>query len=486
MSDMKKKIADLMAQHSLKRASECAPEDAPPMHETPPAKPDDAGHADESPDEELRRRRRTLLDLSHRLNLRSGGEWAEEREALAARLEAGDFEIDRVMPGELIGDEDSRFFLVRRDYPLEHRQGDLQLGDALQCLSSHVAFSACDPALADFNPQTALFMDTETIGLAGGAGTVAFLVGVGYFHDDMFRLDQCFLRDYDDEEAMLHFLTERFKECGSVVGYNSKSFDLPLLRTRFIQHRIPFPLGEVPHYDLVHAARRFYKRRLADCSLGNIERAVLGIARHGDVPGYLIPQMWFDYLRTRDARPLDRVFYHHRMDILSLVSLTAWLSRCLAAPDGNGFAHVEDRISLVRLHFRQKQYDQVVAHANAFLEKEERSPLRRECLGLLATACKRTGRWAEMQQALELFVQEFPSDVFARLELAKHHEHRSRDLLTAEALLAETLAMAIPEEAPAIQARLDRVRNKLHRGRRFSRKRGSDVDADADGELPYA
>lgn len=518
MSEMKKKIADLMAQHSLKRASECAPKDAPADHDDassakdcasdtagvasgmkPGAPPPDGDvssinavaaqamggvPSEESPDDELRRRRRTLLDLSHRLNLRSGAEWAQEREVLAARLEAGDFEIDRVIPGELVGDGESRFFLVRRDYPLDYQQGDLRLGDALQCLSAHVAFSACDPALADFNPQTALFMDTETIGLAGGAGTVAFLVGVGYFAESMFRLDQCFLRDYDDEEAMLHFLAERFTGCGSVVGYNSKSFDLPLLRTRFIQHRIPFPLEGAPHYDLVHAARRFYKRRLADCSLGNIERAVLGIHRRGDVPSYLIPQMWFDYLRTRDARPLDRLFYHHRMDVLSLVSLTGWLSRCLATPDGGGFEHVEDRISLVRLHFRQKQYEQVLAHANAFLEREERSPLRRECLGLLATACKRTGRWLEMQQALELLVQEFPGDVGARIELAKFHEHRSRDLLKAESLLVEALAAAIPEEGPAIQVRLNRVRGKIARIRRFSR--GGRTSDDDTGELPYA
>ncbi len=481
MSDIRKKIADLMAQHSLKRASECVPAGAPPKDDANGANHDN-GPAAELSEDELRRRRKTLLDLSHRLNLRSGAQWAQEKAAQDARREAGDFEIDNVMPGQLVGDEDSRFFLVRRDYPLDYPQGDLRLGDALQCLSAHVAFSACDSALADFNPQTALFMDTETIGLAGGAGTVAFLVGVGCFFDDMFRLDQCFLRDYDDEEAMLRFLAERFRNCGSVVGYNSKSFDLPLLRTRFIQHRIPFPLEGVPHYDLVHAARRFYKRRLADCSLGNIERAVLGVRRRGDVAGHLIPQMWFDYLRTRDARPLDRVFYHHRMDVLSLVALTAWLSRCLAAPVGGGFMHVEDRLSLVRLHFRQKQYEQVVAHANAFLEQEERSPLRRECLGMLATACKRTGRWLDMQQALELLVQEFPDDVSARIELAKHHEHRSRDLLTAEALLVEALAAAIPEEGPAIEARLNRVRRKIARSRRFSGGEGPDDVAEPDPE----
>lgn len=401
----------------------------------------------------------TYRALRQRLGVRTGNQWVAEHEATEQRRQAGDFEVQRIVPGELTGGEDSQFFLSRHDYPIEYRQGIVELGTALSSVSEHIAFSACDPELEDFDPQKALFMDTETTGLSGGSGTVAFLVGVGYFTEDGFRLDQCFMRDYDDEEPMLRFLAERFRGAASVVGFNSKSFDLPLLRTRFIQNRVPFPLEGVPHFDLMHAARRFWKRRLSDCSLGNIEREVLGIHRNGDVPSFLIPQLWMDYLYSRDARPLEGVFYHHRMDILSLVSLVAWLSQCLDAPAGQGFAHREDRLSLVRLYYRQKQYDAVIEHGNAFLEAEAASPLRRECLEMLAMAHKRRQHWLEMQQAWELLIEEFPGDLNARLELAKHHEHRTKDLRAAERLLE-----GVPErdaDDPLVVERLARIRRKL-------------------------
>ncbi len=420
-----------------------------------------------------------LRRLTERLNLMQGSDWVRQQEELEQRRAAGEFEIDTVVPGQLVPDESGAFYLVRHDFPLDHHQGNVALGAVLRGSSKHIAFSACDPGLEDFDVRKTLFMDTETIGLAGGAGTVAFLVGAGYFTEEGFRLDQCFMRDYDDEEPMLRYVAGLLENAEAVVSYNGKSFDLPLLRTRFIQHRLPFRGDGLLHYDLVHVARRFWKRRLADCSLGNIEREVLGVRRHGDIPSFLIPQMWFDYLNTRDAGPLKPVFYHHRMDILSLVALTAWLCQCLERPVGESFEHTEDRLSLVRLHFKQKHYADVIQHANAFLEREDRSPLRRECLEMLAMACKRLQKFVEMQQAWELVLDEFPSDITARLELAKHHEHRTRDLPAAEKLLAEAVERYDP--APATLARLERIRRKLAKARR-----GMDLSNDADDDLEPA
>ncbi|MCA9639376.1 MAG: ribonuclease H-like domain-containing protein, partial [Myxococcales bacterium] len=261
------------------------------------------------------------------------------------------------------------------------------------------------------------------------------------------------------------------------VGYNSKSFDLPLLRTRFVQNRVRFQGDSVPHLDLVHAARRFWKRRLQDCSLGNIEREVLGVERIGDVPSHLIPQMWFDYLRSEDARPMRKVFYHHKMDILSLVALTGWLSQCLSAAPGAGFEHNEDRLSVVRIHYRRKAYDAVIEHGWRFIESDERSPLRRECLEMIGMALKRRQRFEEMQQAFDLLLSEFPSDFNARLELAKLHEHRTRDLEQAARLCEEGIAIieASPQGryestaalsgATVLQERLARLKKKLSKGR---------------------
>jgi hypothetical protein len=421
-----------------------------------------------------------LQALLKNRNLMTGTQFEGQRHVQTERRRAGDYDLPGVLPGELWPTEstegDSAFYLVRKEYPLDHLHGSITLGAALAASAEHIAFSACDEELADFDPATACFVDTETIGLAGGAGTVAFLVGVGYFTENSFRLDQCFMRDYDEEEPMLHFLAERFQHTSAVVGYNSKSFDLPLLRTRFIQNRIPFRAEACAHYDLVHAARRFYKRRLSDCSLGNIEREVLGVHRKGDVPSYLIPQMWFDYLRTRDARALKGVFQHHEMDILSLVTLTAWLSTCLTANRGEGFDHLEDKLSLARLHHKQKRYEESAELAKACLESDRfdrpgdrEDIMRRECLDLLADAYKRLTRFEEMQEILELAVNEYPSNANARLELVKHYEHRAKNLAKAYALCSEALEapgrFGIAVIRSEFELRLARLQKKLSKGR---------------------
>ena len=408
--------------------------------------------------------------------LMTGAQWQQTRTELTEEREQGKYDLERLIPGEEIGAGDSKFWLVRRDYPLEYMQGKLPLGAALESASEQIALSACDPDLEDFDPRTACFFDTETIGLAGGTGTVAFLIGAGYFIDGAFRLDQLFMRDFDEEEPMLEFLAERLRACETVVGYNSKSFDLPLLRTRFIQNRIPFRGDALPHYDLVHAVRRIWKRRLQDCSLGNVEREVLDFHRVGDVPSYLIPQQWFDFLRMRDARPLKKIFEHHRNDILSLVTLTGWMSRCLSSPHGGGLEHTEDRLSLVRVHYRQKNYDAVVEHGWKFIEMEDRSPLRRECLEMLGMALKRRQRFEEMQQAFELLLSEFPSDLNARIELVKLHEHRTRDWGAAQRLCEEGLTLIRERTsgrfdtqdallgAVALEDRLGRLLKKMEKG----------------------
>jgi uncharacterized protein YprB with RNaseH-like and TPR domain len=407
-----------------------------------------------------------LDKLAKQHNLVTGRQWMQRRAEEAESRASGAFDIEAIVPGQVQGTEDAGFYLVRTEFPLAHPHGNLSLGEVLTCAPEHIAFSAADDELLDFDPRTACFVDTETIGLAGGAGTVAFLVGLGYFTEESFRLDQCFLRDYDDEEAMLDFVAERFRFCDTVVGYNSKSFDLPLLRTRFIQNRIPFHAEALPHYDLVHATRRFYRKRLGDCSLKNIESEILGIARKGDIPSHLIPQIWFDYLRNRDARPLKPVFYHHRMDILSLVTLTAHLARAIEHQHGDGFHHTEDRLSLIRHHFRLKQYETLIPLAEKYLEDDERSPLRRDCLEMLAFACKRRNHFEKMRDTLELLVQEFPTHWLARHELAKLYQHRLRDLDRAMRICREALAALPPSatiETQAFTQRLARLEDRFNR-----------------------
>ena len=428
-----------------------------------------------------------LKNLLKSHDVMTGAEWQSQAQKLEQQRAAGDFEINHIVPGEIIGnEEEGGFYLVRTDFSLDTPHGEVTLGEGLDVTPEHIAFSACDSELEAFDPRTTVFMDTETTGLAGGAGTVPFLIGLGYYEGDAFRLDQCFMRDFDDEEPMLAYLAPLLGRFDTVVSYNGKSFDMPLLRARFIQNRIPFRLDSACHFDLVHAARRFWKGRLGDCSLGNVERSVLGIHRHGDVPSSEIPQIWFDYLRTRDARRLEAVFYHHRMDILSLVALTALLSRNLDLPNGQGFEHATDRFSLLRIHFRQKRYEDVTRLAQDLLDTETDPFIRRESLEMLALAHKRRQRFLDMEQAWETLLDEFPRHLLARLELAKHHEHRTRNLLRAEQICRDAvefletksaLQQAFPLEMPEMDGfkrRLDRIRRKMTQGRNNSQDPDSD------------
>jgi hypothetical protein len=398
---------------------------------------------------------------------------AEERDA---RRAAGEFEVQHVVPGEIVGESSDGFYLVRQEFPLAFEHGNTALGAALETDARHVATSGNDDELTAFDPRKAVFVDTETTGLMGGTGTVLFLVGVGYFTEHSFRLDQCFMRDYDDEGPMLAYLDGLFREADALVSYNGKTFDLPLLRTRFIQNRVPFRLDGAMHYDLVHAARRFWKKRLGDCSLGNVEQNILGLRRHGDVSGAEIPALWLNYLRSRDARPLAPVFYHHKMDILSLVSLTGLLSQKMSEPAGQGFEHHEDRLSLLRLQVKRKEWEQAVELAGRLLEDLADEKLMCECLELAVLATKRTKDWDRMETYSVRIIEQFPNYTAARIEYAKHLEHRRRNLPEAIRICREGLQLQDTRMAlgysPSIlglrdlELRMARMEQKLNRATR--------------------
>lgn len=415
-----------------------------------------------------------LATLSSMQGLMTGAQWKQGAVEEVKTRDDGGFEIDRIVPGEVVVVEEDEFYLVRQDFLLSTQHGDLTLGDGLNVEGRHISLSANDAELAEFDPRTAVFVDTETTGLMGGTGTVAFLVGVGYFVDDVFRLDQCFMRDYDDEEGMLNYLDTLFKKADTLVSFNGKSFDLPLLRTRFITNRIPFRLESTMHFDLVHASRRFWKKRLKDCSLGNIEKEIMGIQRVGDVPGYEIPAIWLDYLHSRDARKLKGVFYHHQMDILSLATLTGHLSQCIDQPDGEGFEHHEDRLSLMRIHYQQKKYDEVLHLSETLLDTLTQTGLRHECLHMCGFATKRRADFPRMEEIWKQTLTEFPRDLTARLELAKHYEHRAKDLPKAAKLCEDALTYiqtrtqlgtlhAADTQQSSFQKRLERIQKKLNR-----------------------
>jgi uncharacterized protein YprB with RNaseH-like and TPR domain len=389
---------------------------------------------------------------------------ADER----TRRAAGEFEIEQVVPGAIVKNGSGQFFLVTHRVPVTHCHGNVALQSVRQTSGDTLALISNDQQLHTLDLQRAVFLDTETTGLAGGTGTYAFMVGVGFFDGEEFVLQQYFMRDYDEEEAMLLPLAELLEGAEAVVTYNGKAFDIPLLQTRFITARRRIALDDVPHLDLLHVARRLWRARLGDCSLANVERAVLGVIRQGDIASYLIPQLYFDYLRTRDARRLSAVFYHNQQDILSLIALLSRADRLVSAPPDLLEAPALDLLSLARLHFRHRKYHLAERLAAEAYDLGLDPDPARVALYVLALSLKRQHRWDEAHGVWRRLAQHWPEDVVSRVEMAKHLEHRRGDLPQALSVCEEILRIASTLEIAesrlgAFRYRLARIEYKLAR-----------------------
>jgi len=213
-------------------------------------------------------------------------------------------------------------YVTRKPTPLGHRVGHVQVCDAHRAEPALLALLALDPSLAHVDLRRALYLDTETTGLAGGTGTVPFLLGLGYFEDasDSLVVEQVLLRKYAHEPAMVEHLRERLEAASVIVTFNGKAFDMSLLRARTTMNRLP-ALPERPHLDLLHVARRIHKHRLASCSLVKLEDRILGRARVGDVAGADIAAIYHHFVRTRDVSALEVVIEHNALDVISMVAL---------------------------------------------------------------------------------------------------------------------------------------------------------------------
>lgn len=357
-----------------------------------------------------------------------------------------------------------------RLYPAAHRHGRALLSAAVQVRPETVATLALDPELGQVDPRRLLLFDTETTGLNGGAGTLPFLIGLGWFEGDALKLEQLFLSRPGEERPMLHRLAERMAAASVLVSYNGKSFDWPLLRTRFVMNRLP-PPPPPPHLDLLHCARRVFRHRGGGARLQDIEAEVLGHRREGDVPGHLIPQLYFAYLRGRGAGALRRVLDHNAWDLLLLAGLLGHLATAFlgAAEEQDP----RDALGFAEVAFRAKDH----AAAQAFAERAAASRERVVAsLGLvLAARCRwRAGDVRGAVELLERALPVAPAAEAARLHLAlaKLYEHRLKDL---PAALRHARASAPTESPDRHRRRLERLAQKAAGpGRRGASTRGLD------------
>jgi uncharacterized protein YprB with RNaseH-like and TPR domain len=381
--------------------------------------------------------------------------------------------LEGLLDGAVEENERGRLLVVRRRFPVDHRHGDQSLlaaRDAAPRALSLLARAGADLA----EGRRLLYLDTETTGLAGGTGTYAFLVGVGFFDGDHFEVRQLFMRDLDEEPALLTHLEEIFQRFDGFVTYNGSGFDLPLLETRFVLGRRRFP-GTVFHVDLLGPARRLWSDRLADCRLGTVEQHALRFTRDDDMPGALIPTVYFEYLRRKRPDELPRVFEHNRHDILSLAALTGWVADAVVRAPVPDF-EPEALAGLGRL-LELSEPERSLACYRMALDSGLPTPFRERLLLRLAQGEKRRARWDEARALWEAAARG-PRDFDPRPweEIAKVHEHRRRDLPAARRVVEEALELARRHRAServlaAFEHRLERLARRLERSVGFSAAR---------------
>jgi hypothetical protein len=354
--------------------------------------------------------------------------------------------LEELVEGMRVENERGEFFLVETAVHLEVRHGDVPLSRFHAIGPKAVSILTAEPDLEGFELRRAVFLDTETTGLAGGAGTAAFLIGVGWVDGERFRVRQYFMRDYHEEAALLHALAEELERFDRLVTFNGKMFDVPLLDARFRLNRSRFPLAEAPHLDLLHPARRLWKARLESCRLQSLEAEVMGLRRTGDIPGEEIPRVYFDWVRRRDARMLAKVFEHNRQDIVSLAALA--VLACQWVEEGRA-EDPRDVFSLARVLERARLYDRSEAEYRRALDLGP-GPLRGPALLRLAWRAKRAGDharaavlWTEAGQA---------GEAEGWRELAMHHEHCTRDLDEALAAVERGLELVRPDSHRDVRA----------------------------------
>ncbi len=366
--------------------------------------------------------------------------------------------VEELLAGEVRHTAHGQHFETETLYPLAGRHGCIELSE-LPHLPEDLLHSVSEGVVPHTPPARWAFLDTETTGLAGGSGTYAFLVGIGAICAEGFRVRQFFMRDYGEEASQLSAVHEYLRCFDVLITYNGRSYDQPLLETRFRMCRAEHPFGRLPHLDLLYGSRRLWKRRMENCKLTHLEREVLGFEREGDVAGSLIPYLYFEFVRTRRATRLLPVFHHNALDIVSLACLTAIVPEAYRNPETVPVRHGSDLVGLSRWLLQVDRPEQALR----LLERAVEMGLPDELLfpTLLETALlrKKMGQWGPAVEGFaELARSRNPCRVRACEELAKYYEHRERNHAAA---LESTIAALAWQDTPELRARETRLRSRL-------------------------
>lgn len=362
--------------------------------------------------------------------------------------------IEEWAEGQVVANEFGEHFQTERLFPRHKQHGSADIG-ALADLPEDL-LQVLETEIPNVPPQRWAFLDTETTGLLGDSGTYAFLIGVGRITPEGFRIRQFFLREYLEERSVLAALAAHLAEFDVLVTYNGKTYDQPLLETRYRVARHTPPFARMGHLDLLHGARQLWKLRMDSCRLVELEQQILGVYREGDLPGELIPYVYFEYLRSHEAQRLVPIFHHNAIDILTLACLTAIVPAAFRNKDAR---RGEDLAGIARWLLAAGEHVQALGLLKRAIDAGLPDRLLFRSLWDVALLEKKLkNAAAALQVFTELAGCRNEYRVNALEELAKHYEHEQRNYVVALEFTNRALHHC---DSPALRRRQDRLAKRL-------------------------
>jgi uncharacterized protein YprB with RNaseH-like and TPR domain len=370
--------------------------------------------------------------------------------------------VDEWLSGEEVETPFGRHFETEKLYDRHRRHGSMDIGALAELACDSLAAISANE-VPGVPPNEWAFLDTETTGLAGGTGTYAFLVGVGRITPEGFRVRQFFMRDYGEEGSLLASLSAHLQSFRVLITYNGRVYDQPLLETRYRMSRQRTPFSLLAHLDLLFGARRLWKLRYQSCRLVDLEQQVLGVEREGDLPGELIPYVYFEYLRTREAFRLVPLFHHNATDILTLACLAGIVPAAFEDPAGSRTRNGAELVGLGRWLLQAGEKEQALALFLRAIENGLADDLLFRTMWDAAQLERQLGRLdAAFSIWRDLAAAKNPYQTRAFEELAKRYEHSDRNY---ELALEMTRSALDYEDREDLRHREKRLARKIKTGK---------------------
>jgi len=361
-------------------------------------------------------------------------------------------------------DEDNLPFTCKEyNYPLYSKFGKVELSDWHQVTSQQLGVIFRDEVCESLSPEKVLFFDTETTGLAGGTGTIPFMLGFGFFTESDFRVKIYILNDLGQEDAFLEEI-DRFLEThdfSATITYNGKSFDFPLMETRYILQRKRFPLLKLPHFDFLFSARTIWKHTYESRKLGYLGDVLLGLSREEDIIASQIPAIYFNYLRTQSFSLMEKIVYHNSLDLVGLAALI--LLAVYYLQDVSAMQDEGEILGTAKLFEKYGELDKALRLYDVLVESATRQEIVNEAVKSLAVIKKKKKLYDEALEWWHLLSQSGSSNHLAARELSVHFEHREKNYLKAFEYSQKALDSISMTEAQRndFQKRLKRLKRKM-------------------------